>query len=120
LIEDIGNVLGCGAHVVELRRTGFAHFDLNQSITFEKLETVEGGDFEALDALTLSADAMLPGFGSVYLSTTQTIDIKLGRKIQYGDFIEVKKLKMFDENRIFLGIGESNLDGEVLPKRLFI
>lgn len=120
LIEDIGNVLGCGAHVVELRRTGFAHFDLNQSITFEKLETIEGEGFEALDALTLSADAMLPGFGSVYLSTTQTIDIKLGRKIQYGDFIEVKKLKMFDENRIFLGIGESNLDGEVLPKRLFI
>jgi len=120
LVEDIGNMLGCGAHVIELRRTGFAHFDLNQSVTFEKLEALKGENYEALDAITLSADAMLPDFESIYLSTTQTTDIKLGRKIQYGDFIEIQKLKLFDENRIFLGIGESNLDGEVLPKRLFV
>ncbi len=29
LIEDIGKELGCGAHVVELRSTGFAHIDIS-------------------------------------------------------------------------------------------
>lgn len=120
LVEDIGKVLGCGAHVIELRRTGFAHFNLTHSVTFEQLETLKNDDFEALDALILGADTMLPNFDSVLLSAEQTSDIKLGRKIRYGDYTEVQKLKLFDENQQFLGIGESNLEGEVLPKRLFV
>jgi len=120
LMEDIGKVLGCGAHVIELRRTGFAHFDLTHSITFKQLEVLKSDDFEALDALILGADTMLPNFDSVFLNAEQTSDIKLGRKIQYGDFIEVQKLKLFDESQQFLGIGESNVEGEVLPKRLFV
>jgi len=120
LVEDIGKVLGCGAHVIELRRTGFAHFDLTHSVTFEQLEALKSDDFEALDALILGADTMLPNFASVLLNAEQTNDIKLGRKIQYGDYTEVQKLKLFDENQQFLGIGESSLEGEVLPKRLFV
>ena len=120
LVEDIGKVLGCGAHVIELRRTGFAHFDLTDSISFEQLEALKDDDFEALDALILGADTMLPNFDSVLLNAEQTSDIKLGRKIQYGDYTEVQKLKLFDENQQFLGIGESSLEGEVLPKRLFV
>jgi len=120
LVEDIGKVLGCGAHVIELRRTGFAHFDLTDSISFEQLEALKDDDFEALDALILGADTMLPNFDSVLLNAEQTNDIKLGRKIQYGDYTEVQKLKLFDENQRFLGIGESSLEGEVLPKRLFV
>jgi tRNA pseudouridine55 synthase len=120
LVEDIGKVLGCGAHVIELRRTGFAHFDLTDSITFEQLQALKSDAFEALDALILGADTMLPNFDSVFLSAEQTSDIKLGRKIRYGDYTEVQKLKLFDENQQFLGIGESNLEGEVLPKRLFV
>ena len=120
LVEDIGKVLGCGAHVIELRRTGFAHFDLTDSISFEQLEALKDDDFEALDALILGADTMLPNFDSVLLNAEQTNDIKLGRKIQYGDYTEVQKLKLFDENQQFLGIGESSLEGEVLPKSLFV
>jgi tRNA pseudouridine55 synthase len=120
LVEDIGKLLGCGAHVIELRRTGFAHFDLTHSVTFEKLEALKSDDFEALDALILGADTMLPNFDSVFLSAEQTSDIKLGRKIYYGDYTEVQKLKLFDENQQFLGIGENSIEGEVLPKRLFV
>ena len=120
LMEDIGKMLGCGAHVIELRRTGFAHFDLTDSITFEKLETLKGDAFEALDAHILSADTMLPNFDSVILSAEQTSDIKLGRKVVYGDYDQAQKLKLFDENQQFIGMGESNLEGEVLPKRLFV
>lgn len=120
LVEDIGKVLGCGAHVIELRRTGFAHFDLTHSVTFEQLETFKSDGFETLDSLILGADTMLPNFGSVFLSAEQTSDIKLGRKIRYGDYTEVQKLKLFDENQQFLGIGENSIEGEVLPKRLFV
>jgi tRNA pseudouridine55 synthase len=120
LVEDIGKMLGCGAHVIELRRTGFAHFDLTHSITFEQLEAIKSDNFEALDALILGADTMLPNFDSVFLSAEQTNDIKLGRKIQYKGYAQVQKLRLFDEKHQFIGIGESNLEGEVLPKRLFV
>ena len=120
LVEDIGKVLGCGAHVIELRRTGFAHFDLTDSITFEQLEALKSEDFEALDAQIFDADTMLPNLESVFLSAEQSSDVKLGRKVRHGNFVEVQKLKLFDENQEFIGIGESNLEGEVLPKRLFV
>ena len=120
LVEDIGKMLGCGAHVIELRRTGFAHFDLTHSITFEQLEAIKSDNFEALDALILGADTMLPNFDSVFLSAEQMNDIKLGRKIQYKGYAQVQKLRLFDEKHQFIGIGESNLEGEVLPKRLFV
>ena len=120
LVEDIGKMLSCGAHVIELRRTGFAHFDLTHSITFEQLEAIKSDNFEALDALILGADTMLPNFDSVFLSAEQTSDIKLGRKIQYKGYAQVQKLRLFDEKHQFIGIGESNLEGEVLPKRLFV
>ena len=120
LVEDIGKMLGCGAHVIELRRTGFAHFDLTHSITFEQLEAIKSDNFEALDALILGADTMLPNFDSVFLSAEQTSDIKLGRKIQYKGYAQVQKLRLFDEKHQFIGIGESSLEGEVLPKRLFV
>ena len=120
LVEDIGKILGCGAHVIELRRTGFAHFDLSHSLTFEQLEALKDDNFEQLDELMLGADTMLPNFESVFLSAEQTDDVKLGRKITFGNYAEVQKLKLFDHAQQFIGIGESNLEGEVLPKRLFV
>jgi tRNA pseudouridine55 synthase len=42
LIADIGDKLGCGAHVIELRRTGFAHVDIAQAIKFAELEALVG------------------------------------------------------------------------------
>ena len=63
---------------------------------------------------------MLPSLKSAYLNPEQTRDIRLGRKIQYIGFSASHKLKLFDHNKQFLGIGESNLMSEILPKRLFV
>ena len=120
LAEDIGKSLGCGGHVVELRRTGFAHLDLSVSKTYEQLSKLKAQNLESLDSVILSADEMLPNLESVYLDSEQTKDIRLGRKIQYIGFSASHKLKLFDHNKQFLGIGESNLMSEILPKRLFV
>ena len=120
LVEDIGKSLGCGGHVVELRRTGFAHLDLSVSKTYEQLSKLKAQNLESLDSVILSADEMLPNLESVYLDSEQTRDIRLGKKIQYIGFSASHKLKLFDHNKQFLGIGESNLMSEILPKRLFV
>jgi tRNA pseudouridine55 synthase len=120
LVEDIGKSLGCGGHVVELRRTGFAHLDLSGSKTYEQLSKLKEQNIESLDSVILSADKMLPNLESVYLDSEQTRDIRLGKKIEYLGFSNPQKLKLYDHNEQFIGIGESNLMSEILPKRLFV
>jgi len=120
LVEDIGKSLGCGGHVVELRRTGFAHLDLSESNTYEQLSKLKEQNLESLDSVILSADEILPNLESVYLDSEQTSDIRLGKKIKYLGFSASQKLKLYDHNEQFIGIGESNLMSEILPKRLFV
>ncbi len=120
LVEDIGKSLGCGGHVVELRRTGFAHLNLSESKTYEQLSKLKEQNLESLDSVILSADEMLPNLKSLYLNSEQTSDIRLGKKIEYQGFSTSQKLKLYDNNKQFLGIGESNLISEILPNRLFI
>ena len=120
LVEDIGKSLGCGGHVIELRRTGFAHLGLSESKTYEQLSKLKKQNLESLDSVILSADEMLPNLKSVYLDSEQTRNIRLGMKIEYLGFSTSHKLKLYDHKKQFLGIGESNLMSEILPKRLFV
>ena len=120
LVEDIGKSLGCGGHVIELRRTGFAHLGLSESKTYEQLSKLKEQNLESLDSVILGADEMIPNLESVYLDSEQTSDIRLGKKIEYLGFSSSQKLKLYDHNEQFIGIGESNLMSEILPKRLFV
>ena len=120
LIEDIGNNLGCGAHVIELRRTGFAHIDITQTIKFSDLELLATDDYQALDKKIFATQDMLPNIDSLYLDEQQTIDIKYGRSITSNGQGPFEVIKLFDNNKQFLGIGEPNEDKGIKPKRLFI
>jgi len=116
LIEDIGKSFGCGAHVIELRRIGFAHLNISQGKTFED---IKGMNYSELDSLLIGSDAMLPNLTSIYLDYEQSCDIKLGRKIKCNKLNTIQKVKLYDVNKKFIGIGESNSLSEVLPKRVF-
>ena len=120
LIEDIGKALGCGGYVIELRRIGFAHFDIAKGRTFEDLETLREDSFSNLDSVLIGADKMLPALNSVYLNLEQSNDIKFGRKIIFPGLDSDQKVKLYDEKKEFIGIGQINNLSEVLPKRLFI
>ena len=117
LIEDIGKDLNCGAHVIELRRIGFAHLNIDQSKSFDEINKMSSGE---LEKLLIGPDEMLPNLKSVYLDYDQSVDVKFGRKIKCDEFNTPQKVKLYDSNRKFIGIGECNHLSEVLPKRLFI
>ena len=117
LIEDIGKDLNCGAHVIELRRIGFAHLNIDQSKSFDQINKMSSGE---LEKLLIGPDEMLPNLKSVYLDYDQSVDVKFGRKIKCDEFNTPQKVKLYDSNRKFIGIGECNHLSEVLPKRLFI
>jgi tRNA pseudouridine55 synthase len=64
LAEDIGQALGCGAHLAALRRTGSGPLDLAQAVTLEQLAAL--GE-PAREALLLPADVLLAGWPEVRL-----------------------------------------------------
>jgi tRNA pseudouridine55 synthase len=118
LIADIGDKLGCGAHVIELRRTGFAHVDIGQAIKFSDLENLTGNDYAQLDAHIFPSEDMLPNIHNIIIDEQQSIDIRYGRTIKVeneGDNL----VKIFDENSVFLGIGKIE-DNILQSKRLFV
>jgi len=117
LIEDIGRDLNCGGHVVELRRIGFAHLNIAQSRSFEELKKMS---LDELDKLLLGSDEMLPSLKSIYLDYDQSSNIKFGRKIKCNELSATQKVKLYDFEKNFIGIGEGNTLSELAPKRLFV
>ncbi|MBC8493593.1 MAG: tRNA pseudouridine(55) synthase TruB [Candidatus Thioglobus sp.] len=120
LIQDIGDKLGCGAHVIELRRTGFTHIDIAQTIKFSELEGLATDDYQLLDEKIFATEDMLPNIESIYLGEQQAIDIQHGKSVIVSDPCQFTVVKLFDNNKQFLGIGESDEDGGIKPKRLFV
>ena len=120
LIEDIGKSLGCGGHVIELRRVGFTHFDISQGRTFDDLVELKNKSLNSLDSILLGADEMLPSLRGLYLDAEQALDIKHGRKVQFSGLDVGQKIKLYDEKKQFIGIGENNTLSEVWPKRVFV
>lgn len=120
LIADIGDKLGCGAHVIELRRTGFSHIDITQTIKFSELEKLSSDDYSQLDKKILPSEQMLPAIESIVLDEQQSIDIKYGRSIVSKSQKPFDVIKLFDNHQQFLGVGEMDENGNIKPKRLFI
>lgn len=83
LVRDLGEVLGCGAHLTALRRLWIEPFRQPRMTTLERLERMrtEGGD-EALDALLLPIETGLSDWPILELSPDDAEAVAHGRRIQ--------------------------------------
>lgn len=120
LAEDIGTVLGCGAHLIGLRRIETAGYLLAQAITIEQLEVLSQ---ENRDALLLPVDSAIETLAKVILNADAAHFVMQGQAIwvsgnarpnlSVGD-----DLRLYDEQDQFLGLGFLQDDGKIAPKRL--
>ena len=118
LVESIAAQMGTLAHVVALRRISVGTFADEPLVTMEELEALEG-DSAALDELLLPADVALTGYPEVQLSASEAFYLLNGHAVGHvGTDIE-GLVRIYDEKRCFLGLGEVQPDGQVAPKRLF-
>lgn len=119
LVEDIGEALGCGAHVTALRRTLAAGFTLADARPVEQLEALrEQG--ESLDGLLASPDAALTMFPELRLDGQQLVSILNGQPVRIPGHPASGLVRLFGPDR-FVGLGESIAEGEgckIVPRRL--
>jgi len=118
LVDDIGEALGCGAHVLELRRLKAGPYIADQMLTLETLEQVaESEGIEALDRFLLPVESAVASMPDVKLSDSTAFYIGQGQAVivphaPANGWVRLKN------GEHFLGIGEILEDGRVTARRL--
>ncbi len=114
LAMDIGKALGCGAYLVELRRTGVGDFGIDQAVT---LETLEGEELEARRARLLPPSVLVKGLPKAELAAEVARRFSHGQAIELGQAV-AGDLALFGPGGAFLGVGLVEASGKVAPARL--
>ncbi|HAF01776.1 MAG TPA: tRNA pseudouridine(55) synthase TruB [Methylophilaceae bacterium] len=115
LAEDIGNALGCGAHLIALRRITAAAYDLSQAVTVEQLESMT---LETRDRMLLAVDSAIECLPKMILNQDAAYYLMQGQPVWQSGKISEGDLRLYSENNQFLGLGFQQDDGKIAPKRL--
>jgi tRNA pseudouridine55 synthase len=113
LAADLGQVLGCGAHLIGLRRTAVGDLDLHGAVTLAELEALaeaaRGGRLQPVDALLKSLPIVnVEGEAAERFSHGNPVELPAGLK---------GKNRVYADGRL-IGVGEAAEDGRLWPKRL--
>jgi tRNA pseudouridine55 synthase len=84
IAHELGELMGCGAHLHELRRLASGEFELAQARTLEQLESLAAEE-RLMDALVPAA-SMLPAFPSVFVDDSTVAQIRNGRNFPASPF----------------------------------
>ena len=114
LAADIGEALGCGAHLAALRRTRIGSLVLGSALTLDELAALSP---EARDARLSPADALLEGLEALHLDAEQTRRMRLGQALPWPAGTEEGRRRVYGEGR-FLGLCRLTADGWLRPQRL--
>lgn len=119
LVEDIGIQLGCGAHVIELRRLQVGSYPMERMVTLATLETLaQENDYSKLDAYLLNMDSAVEGWPLVNLSEAAFYYLKRGQPVIVPHAPSHGWVRLSIGSDRFLGVGEVLDDGRIAPRRL--
>jgi len=125
LADDLGQMLGCGAHVSALHRTLAGPFEESETLTLAALEEMrENCEPEQLDHLLKPMDIAVADRMAVELSATVAAYFQLGQEVMSGEAFrngqEGDIVRVFREGGAFLGVATVTEDGRIAPKRLVV
>ncbi|ELI5380465.1 TPA: tRNA pseudouridine(55) synthase TruB [Vibrio parahaemolyticus] len=128
IVDDLGEMLGCGAHVTMLRRTAVAKYPYEKMVTLEQLNELleqahreEIAPRELLDPLLMPMDTAVEDLPEVNLIPELADMVQHGQPVQVLGAPEQGVLRLTTgEERLFIGVGEMNDDGKIAPKRLVV
>lgn len=119
LVEDIGKVLGVGAHVIQLRRTRVGPFDGDSMVSIETLRHIKETDQSKLDELLVPVESALEQFPAVKLDDNAAYYMRQGQAVQVPKAPTHGWVRLYQNEDVFMGMGTIQDDGKVAPKRLF-
>lgn len=128
IVDDLGEMLGCGAHVTYLRRIGVARYPYEKMVTLEQLEALldqareqEIEPRELLDPLLLPMDTAVEDLPEVNMLPSVADFVQHGQPVQISGAPTEGVVRMtMGEERTFIGVALIDDDGRVAPKRLVV
>lgn len=126
LVDDLGELLGCGAHVIQLRRTQVAKYPNDKMLSLEKLNEIldecrEQGipPREKLDYYLLPMDSAVSNLPEVNMSSILAAYVTQGQAVMVPHALTEGFVRMtVGPEAEFIGVGEIDEDGKVAPRRL--
>jgi len=118
LVEDIGEALGCGAHLSQLRRTQVGPFHEEGMISLDTLREEAEEGAESLDHHLLPLDQALGDYPEVTLTESSLFYVRQGQAVQVPQAPTSGWVRLFDNTGGFVGVGAVLDDGRIAPKRL--
>lgn len=109
LVHDLGEALGCGAHVTQLRRLWVEPFRAPAMHTLSELEVVAANGIEALDGLLLPIEAGLAGYPELVLDDAEGGRLGQGQPVPVSNEPGICMVKAQDGR--LLAIAETGSDG---------
>lgn len=114
LAEDIGRVLGTGAHLAGLRREAAGELTLDSAVTPDALEGMQEGE---RDGWLLPLERLVRDVPRVDLSGPASIDFQHGKVLSI-EGLAAGRRAVFGPGPRFLGIADVIEPGRLVPRRL--
>lgn len=115
LADDLGQALGCGAHLIGLRRLAVGAFSIDDAVTLDALEDLgEGGR----DACLRPADVLIAALPGMTLGLEASWQITHGQPVWQARLVVGALYRLYDERGTFLGVAEVDQEGKLAPRRL--
>ncbi len=117
IAHDMGQQLGCGAHLQSLRRTMLGEFDLSQAHTLEELDTsCKAGKIEDV---SIHPRQLLPEFPCVTANEEAVALIRNGRAVNLPELSQARLVKVFAGQRELIAIA-TRIAGTLFHPRIVL
>lgn len=128
IIDDLGEVLGCGAHVIYLRRVQVSNYPSDRMVSLEQLQQMVAAAEEAgvetrtvLDPLLLPMDTAASHLPEINLTDVVAAYVLQGQPVQVQGLPAEGMVRInVGEKRRFIGVGEVDDQGRLAPRRLVV
>ncbi|WP_308389203.1 tRNA pseudouridine(55) synthase TruB [Acidithiobacillus sp. AMEEHan] len=114
LAQDLGRLLGCGAHIRELRRISSGSFSLDAAYDLDRLAAARESGQCPLQAMDLA----LQDLPAVILTENTAYYVRQGQGVVIAHAPAPGRIRLYGPQAQFLGLGEVMEDGKVAPRRL--
>ena len=122
LVDDLGETLGCGAHVTMLRRTAVADYPTEKMLDWNTLQALaESQDLSLLDTLLLPMDTAVAKLPALTLNESQTQGIGFGQRVKFDNPNRLQgQVRLFSHENRFLGVAVIDENNVIRPQRLVV
>ena len=114
LAHDLGQALGCGAHVVELRRTDIKALKVEQAHSMDEIENAELAD------LLLPIDTLIEHMPKIEISDAQATSMLQGKATPAEGLVTHELTRFYRPNGELFGVGEVSEMGAIKAQKTFV